>query len=62
MQLSIFVEPSWILELEYRVAVNKVAAVYQELYEEDLEVEQVVLDVGAAIWRVWTPVVIHIPR
>ena len=34
----------------------------QALYEEDLEANQVALDVGAAIWRVWTPVVIHIPR
>ena len=57
-------EPSWLLEVDDRFTVNKVAALDQAICKEDPEAEQVALTLamGTNMDRIRAPVAVYIPK
>ena len=62
MPLSILVQLSWLVTAEDRVTVNKVAAVYEALLEENMVASGVALAPSTATKKVWVPLETYIPR
>ena len=59
--LSIQVDLAWLLTADYKVTINKVAAVESTVWDEDLVDKGLLLNVGAHTEKVQAPCTVYIP-